>query len=34
MKLKEFMEMITVPHRVVSDIKRGGRGLLVQISPE
>ena len=34
MKLREFMEMITVPHRVVSDIKRGGRGLLVQISPE
>ena len=34
MKLKEFMEMITVPHRIVSDIKRGGRGLLVQITPE
>ena len=34
MKLKEFMDMITVPHRIVSDIKRGGRGLLVQITPE
>lgn len=34
MKLREFMDMITVPHRIVSDIKRGGRGLLVQISPE
>lgn len=33
-KLKEFMEMITTPHRVVSDVKRGGRGLLVQINPE
>ena len=34
MKLREFMDMITVPHRIVSDIKRGGRGLLVQITPE
>lgn len=33
-KLNEFMEMIVTPHTVVSNIKRGGRGLLVQISPE
>jgi len=33
-KLVEFMDMITTPHRVVNDIKPGGRGLLVQISPE
>lgn len=33
-KLREFMGMITTPHRIVNDIKSGGRGLLVQISPE
>ena len=33
-KLEEFMAMIEVPHKVTSSIKSGGRGMLVQISPE
>jgi len=33
-KLEEFMAMIETPHKVTSDIKSGGRGMLVQISPE
>jgi translation initiation factor IF-3 len=34
LKLNEFMDMITVPHKVSSDIKKGGRGLLIQLEPE
>ncbi|OGY57676.1 MAG: translation initiation factor IF-3 [Candidatus Colwellbacteria bacterium RIFCSPHIGHO2_02_FULL_45_17] len=34
MKLEEFMAMIEVPHKVTSEIKFGGRGMIVQISPE
>lgn len=33
-KLEEFIDMITVPHKVTSPIKSGGRGMLTQISPE
>ncbi len=33
-KLAEFMETIETPHKVTSNVKRGGRGLLVQIRPE
>lgn len=33
-KLEEFMAMIETPHKVTSTIKSGGRGMLVQISPE
>jgi len=33
-KLEEFMAMIETPHKVTSDVKSGGRGMLVQISPE
>ena len=33
-KLAEFMAMITTPHKVTSDVKPGGRGLIVQIAPE
>ena len=33
-KLEEFMAMIEAPHKVTSSIKSGGRGMLVQISPE
>ena len=34
LKLNEFLDMITVPHKVATDIKKGGRGLLVQVAPE
>lgn len=33
-KLEEFMAMIETPHKVVSEVKSGGRGMLVQIAPE
>jgi len=33
-KLEEFMAMIETPHKVTSEVKFGGRGMLVQISPE
>ncbi len=33
-KLNEFMGMITTPYRVTSEVKPGGRGLIVQIAPE
>jgi len=33
-KLEEFMGMIETPHKVTSDIKSGGRGMLVQLTPE
>jgi len=33
-KLEEFMAMIETPHKVTGDVKFGGRGMLVQITPE
>ena len=32
MKLKEFLEMMKLPHEIVMEPKAGGRGLIVQIS--
>lgn len=34
LKLNEFAAMIEMPHKVVSGIKSGGKGLVMQISPE
>ena len=34
LKLEEFMAMIEAPHKVTGSVKTGGRGMLVQISPE
>lgn len=31
-KLREFLGMITVPHKIVQTVKPGGRGLVVHIS--
>lgn len=33
-KLEEFMAEIQTPHKITTEIKTGGRGLLVQIAPE
>jgi len=33
-KLQEFLNKITISHRITRDIKPGGRGLTVQIDPE
>lgn len=33
-KLEAFMAEIQTPHKVTTEIKTGGRGLLVQIAPE
>ncbi|MDD5547896.1 MAG: translation initiation factor IF-3 [Candidatus Pacebacteria bacterium] len=33
-RLQEFMKLITVEHKVISDIKMGGYGLLVRIAPK
>jgi len=33
LKLNEFLEMITVPHQITGEVRRGGRGLLMQITP-